>query len=519
MRIDIKQRMGTILALIGRYRDAAHVGPFFCSWLESYEVAWWAREHDGMCVPSIKESSMPTVIWDTQTWAERNFGTCELGDQRRNKRLVKLAVQAAVRPDGSLPDQTETWGDCRAAYRLFDCDDVSFQEIIAPHCRLTRESCVMGETKLIINDTTELDFTSLRKTTGLGPIGNGLCRGFFLHTAMMIDEATSRTEGLAAQDIFYRKTRKKAKPAKNARRRKTDRESAVWGRVIDDVGAPPAGVTWIHLCDRGADDLEVMWKALHNNCGFCIRAARLNRNIITSDGRTIPLAQYLTELPDRGQREIPVCATTKAAARTATVTLHYGNVELPLTKVLTPWLKANRPTSPLRVGVVELIETNPPRGSQAIRWVIYSNTPVTNEREANQVIARYEQRPRIEDYHKALKSGCKAEDRRLETAARLERVLGLDSVVAIRLMQLKTAARETPARPAKELVPPRWIEILQRTRKLPKNPEMTIHQFLRQMAGLGGFLLRKGDREPGWITIWRGFEKLAHRPRSGRSKK
>lgn len=451
---------------------------------------------------------MATAIWDTQIWAERNFGSCQLGDLRRNRRLIKLAIQQAARPDGSLPDQTETWGDCKAAYLLFDTEDICFQDILAPHCRMTREACNVGEIKLIICDTTELDYTSLRKTTGLGRIGNGNGRGFFLHTAMMIDESSHRIEGLAGQEVFYRPIPIGAKPAKHSRRGKEDRESAVWGRLIDRVGSPPEGVTWIYLCDRGADDIEVMWKSINNHCGFVIRASQLNRNILTLDGRKLALSEFLLELPDCGDREIEVRATQKEAARIATVTLRYGNVELPLPRILTPWLKTHRPKAPLRVGVVELVETNPPKGIPPIRWVLYSCSPVNSQAEADQVIEHYEQRPTIEDYHKALKKGAAVEDRQLQTAVRLERAAALSSVVAVRLMQLKTAAVETPARPARELVPARWIRLLNITRKKPSNPEMTIREFVRELAGLGGFLGRKRDGEPGWITLWRGFEKL-----------
>ena len=37
---------------------------------------------------------------------------------------------------------------------------------------------------------------------------------------------------------------------------------------------------------------------------------------------------------------------------------------------------------------------------------------------------------------------------------------------------------------------------------------MTVRDFYRSLAKLGGFPGRKRDGEPGWITIWRGFEKL-----------
>lgn len=451
---------------------------------------------------------MPTAIWDTDDWAEQNFSSCVFGDKRRNQRLVILATQMANRPDGSFPDQTECWDDLRAAYRFFDTDQVTPKGIIAPHCRMTRVSCQPGDVKLIINDTTEVDYTSRHTAKGLGPIGNGGGRGFFLHTGLMMDDRTGRVEGLAGQEIFFRKEKRNKKGARNTRRRLADRESVVWGKLMDQVGPPPEGTTWIHLCDRGADDIEVMWRALHNRCGFVIRASRLNRKIITNDGRNITLVTYLSELPDHGTREVFVPGKKGAPSRIATVTLRYGEVQIPLPSIMTPWLKEHRPPGPLRVGVTELIEKDPPQGSKAIRWVLYSHTTVTSDEAANQVIERYEKRPTIEDFHKALKSGCSVEDRQLHTGLRLERVAALCSVVAVRLLQLKTAAKETPDRPAEDLVPPRWLEVLKSARKRPASSTMTIRQFIRHLAILGGFLGRKGDGEPGWITLWRGFEKL-----------
>lgn len=113
------------------------------------------------------------AILDTTEWAQVTFGECALGDQRRTKRLVKLAEQVAARPACRTPRQTESWGDCKAAYRLFDQDVVTFAEIIAPHCRQTRAVCRPGDVKLLINDTTEIDDGSRREAEGLGPTGNG----------------------------------------------------------------------------------------------------------------------------------------------------------------------------------------------------------------------------------------------------------------------------------------------------------------------------------------------------------
>ena len=78
----------------------------------------------------------------------------------------------------------------------------------------------------------------------------------------------------------------------------------------------------------------------------------------------------------------------------------------------------------------------------------------------------------------------------------------------MRLMQLKTAAQETPDRPAVEVAPQQWVKLVQIARKKPVDLSMTIRDFIRAVAGLGGHLGRKRDGEPGWITLWRGFEKL-----------
>ena len=78
----------------------------------------------------------------------------------------------------------------------------------------------------------------------------------------------------------------------------------------------------------------------------------------------------------------------------------------------------------------------------------------------------------------------------------------------MRRLQLKTAARETPDRPAVEAALTPWVELVQLVRKKPVNPQMTIREFVRAIAGLGGHLGRSSDGEPGWITRGRGFEKL-----------
>ena len=150
-----------------------------------------------------------------------------------------------------------------------------------------------------------------------------------------------------------------------------------------------------------------------------------------------------------------------------------------------------------------------PKESKPIRWILLTSLPVRTFEEAWLVIGYYELRWLIEEYHKALKTGCRTESRQLKTAGRLEAFVGLTSVVAVRLLQLKSLARTKPDVPAQRVVPSVWLKMLKLARKnLNRVHDLTVGQFYREVAKLGGFLGRKGDGEPGWITIWRGWEKL-----------
>ncbi|MCY2986322.1 MAG: hypothetical protein NTY19_00385 [Planctomycetota bacterium] len=132
--------------------------------------------------------------------------------------------------------------------------------------------------------------------------------------------------------------------------------------------------------------------------------------------------------------------------------------------------------------------------------------PATTFDESSTVIEYYEKRPVVEDFHKSLKTGCRVEERQYETSERLEAITGLLGVAAVRLLQLRSASRQTPNHAAEEVVPSHWVTVLSRLRG--GRPIVTVRDFFRQLAGLGGHMLRKCDGEPGWITLWRGFERL-----------
>jgi len=439
----------------------------------------------------------------THQWAEEEFGNCDLGDQRRTRRTVQLASDVAQNPSAGFPDICESWTDLKAAYDLFDNDAVTFQNITAAH---REKTCDLPPGRyLVIGDTTDVDFGWHREIEGTYPTGNGGGNGFLLHSALVVNPQNHELLGLAGQTIHYRKPQRKQKNDSQGLRRK--RESQVWGQVIDQVGPPPEAVEWVHVFDRGADNFEVFCHLLQQRSQWVIRCTHKTRKIITPADEKVSLREYLDELDEAGRYELEVYARDGQAARTAQVRVRHGKLWMPTPSHKSPYVKQVAP-DPIAMWVIVVEETGAPAGVEPLHWILYSSLPVDSFEDAWTVIGYYEQRPLIEEWHKALKTGCRLTDRQLKTSKRLEVMTGLFSVVSVRLVQLKSMAQTDSTRKAQGVVPPLWLELLARVRKVRSKSQMTIRDFYRELAKLGGFLGRKHDGEPGWITVWRGWEKL-----------
>lgn len=446
---------------------------------------------------------MASLELEIGPWAEQQFGSCQLGDQRRTKRMIKVAAQAAARPDASTPKQTERWADCKAAYRLFHQDEVTFEAVIAPHCALSR--AVGPGTWLVINDTTELHFGYHRDLPGTGRVGS-YGQGFYLHTAMIVAAEGGELIGLAAQEL-YRRPLKKVKRVSSAKRKKLSRESDIWGRVIDQVGPPPAGARFIHVDDRGADGFDIYCHLLQQQSGWVIRAAQLKRVVRDAQGGERPLGLLVSEQPLAGTYELQVRAHKDQPARIAKMEVRFARVTMPRPRAGVSRYVRDSGIMEVTMWAVETREVQPPPGVKALRWVLLTSEETRSFAGAWRVIEYYEQRPLIEDYHKCIKTGCRVEFRQYQTGERLAPVIGMLSVLAVRLLQLKMIARKDPEQAAAKVVPTTWLAALPRLLK-KRSPMTTVRDFFRSLASLGGFLGRKGDGEPGWQTIWSGLETL-----------
>jgi hypothetical protein len=341
---------------------------------------------------------------------------------------------------------------------------------------------------------------------GLKPVGDGRGLGFLVHSSLMVTGEEGAVIGMAGQLIHYRKpVPKHETPRQRLQRNK--RESRIWGAVVEQVGEAAPGVRYTHVFDRGADNFEVYCRLALVRTDWVVRAAQLKRLIRSPLGEKMQLRKYLTTLPRAGTYQLDLPARHEQAARIAQVEVRFGAVILPRPREHSPFVRKCG-IQEISMFVVEVREVNATADVQPMHWVLLTSHEVESFEQAWTVIEYYEKRPIIEEYHKALKTGCRLEERQYRTSQRLEAVTGMLSILAVRLLQLRTTARTDPERLAEQVVPRRWLEMLRAVQKGRHRKITTVYEFYRALARLGGFLARKSDGEPGWLTLWQGFEKL-----------
>jgi hypothetical protein len=441
-------------------------------------------------------------LLENPEWVVENFGGCDLKHVKRNERLQIVANHLLAAPEASLPQQNN-WSDLKAAYRLFQRPEVTFDAVAQCHWQRIRNTA--PGRYLCISDTTDIDHTTHPATTGLSILGNGFTRGVRLHSCLVVDSSLGTVEGQAGALLNYRRH-----PPENetrAQRLRRPREGEIWGHLVAQVGTPPAGCQWVHIFDRGGDNFEALCHVVNNQCDWIIRAGQLHRTVFDSNGNLRALREAIQQAEELGGYELFLRSRPGQAARTAAIQISQTRVTLTRPAAHSPYVK-NCGLTQIETNVVVVQEINAPRKVKPICWVLMTSLPVKTFDDAWQVISDYEHRWLIEEYHKVLKTGCRIERHALRTADRLEPLIGLISVIGVRLFQLQTYAKVKPQTKASRRVPLTWLKALKLLCPKISITGLGIGPFFRELAKLGGFLGRKHDGEPGWQTIWRGFEKL-----------
>jgi len=451
---------------------------------------------------------MLNILHDCLEWAQMEFAAAKLGDARRTKRLVKVAGALAKGSKGVLTESLDSWAELKAGYRLFSNEHVTHQSVLTPHFQRTLQSCCQPGEYLLIEDGSDLDFSGHRLTRGLGRTGNDGGYGMLLHTNLaarvhhwQLDHTPQVSlMGLLDQQCWVRTHPSRRKQKERWRKRmERARESQYWAAALSRLPKDkPAGVQWIYVADRESDIYEAFERALQQQCECIIRAqharalADEDQTAFAAVGQAPVLGRFDLELRTRPGVAARVA---KLEVRSRAVTIR--GVERP---------GGRRPD--LKLNMVEVREIEPPAHVEPIHWILFTTLPVETFEQARRVASRYAQRWLIEEYHKALKTGVQMEKSQLETAKGLQALLGVLAVVAARLLNTRLLAHLTPHEPIEaHTLSPEALAILNARFEQPKEG-WTYQSLIIALARLGGFVGRKSDGLPGWITLWRGMQRL-----------
>jgi hypothetical protein len=450
--------------------------------------------------------SVNPITADAQ-WAIEEFAQVELQDARLNRRCQELAVTLGQQPNAPINQACEEWADTKAAYRFFDNANVTPAGIVAPHCQRTVERMRKHALVLAVQDTTFFNFTHHPHTQGLGEIGTKKQnqRGFGMHSTLAVTP-TGVPLGLLTQAFFTRPIGEPAhQPGELQKLPIEEKESYRWLQAFEQTLAlAPSDVQVLTVCDREADIYEMFVLAQERKADLLVRASS---NRCLAEQGVDKLWAKVERRPIAGHLTVHIAKNQKQEAREATVSVRFTQVRLK-----PPWRPNGKKMPPVTLNAILVREDHPPEDvDEPIEWLLLINLPVNDFENALQVIRWYCCRWQIEVYHKVIKSGCRVEDCRLQTADRLHSYIALMSVIAWRLHWLTFISRADPDLPCTvALSTVEWQALYMRinnTTSLPEAPP-TVRQAVRWIAQLGGFLARKHDGEPGITVLWRGWQRL-----------
>lgn len=409
---------------------------------------------------------------------------------------------------GTITSVIPQWAQARLAYRLFDSPKVTHAGVVSGHCARTLQATEAAGDYLLIEDTTTLAYHGRPAAAGLGPIGDAYTQGLWMHSTLAVRADWEREDftllGLLGQKVWTRppggygtgRHKKKRLASKGA----AGLESARWAQTLVDAGGPLDDTTWTYVADRESDIHEVFQSAWADGWHLVIRACQPRALAGDQEGQTLFAAAR--QAPRRGT----ITLRLPGADRTATLEVHSTAVTVrgPQRRgIAGGWLEDHR------LNVVWVHEPAPPAGVEAVEWILLTDLPVSTLDECLRVVEIYQHRWLIEEFHKCLKTGLKAESSQLSDARRLGALLGVLSVAAVYLLQMKLACRGAQGQEelAAHEVDPVWTKILRRLDP-PPHGRATRAWFWVGVAKLGGHLARKHDGPPGWLTMWRGWQTL-----------
>lgn len=431
------------------------------------------------------------------------FEGAELGDERLGSRLVRIAQALESDPAGGFPRAMRSDAELEGLYRFINNQRFDADDIIAPHLERTFERAREAGELLAIHDSSYFMSAKRAPRDEAGITSVVGARGFIAHVAL-VTTFEGTLLGLGHLETLVRTGTKMRKP-----KRGEPKATARWLRSVESVDAE---VKATHVIDAEGDFFELLEAIQEAGARFVIRAGHLSR-VVECNGIRGNLAVVIAGIKPRVFREIEIgerryverlrgprsrTQHPQRDARAARVAISSGRLELRAPK--------SSGSSLLHVNVVRVWEPDPPRGQPPVEWVLLTNEDIRSANGLKRVVDIYRKRWIIEEYFKALKTGCSLEKRQVASFGALQKVLALLAPIAYRLLLLRALHRQAANAPASAGFSEVDLELIARAQRPPTSRPKTLEQAYLLLARLGGHIKNNGP--PGWLTLAAGYETL-----------
>lgn len=383
--------------------------------------------------------SLPESL-DTVDWCAHEMDGLDLGDARRNSRAELILDARWQDPSASFSASFADWGQAKGAYSLIEQkrSEISMESLLKPHREATVARMAAEPLVLLPQDTTSLNYSGLRETSGLGRINHEGSRGLFLHSLLAY-----RIDGIPLGVLDAHAWGRSEKPGDDERTRNAksidEKESVRWVDALAVAATAARRLPrsqLVVMADREGDLYE-----LHDSVQVgppnlhCLIRAQHDRNL----GDHQKLWGFMESQPVRLRRRLKVPRRRGQPARSADVAVRWAQVT-----IQAPAVGPKKGWPPLNLWAIWVYEDAPLRGAEGLEWMLLTDLPIATAEEAWEKIQWYRVRWGIEEWHRVLKSGCCVEQREFKTDEHLKRVLAFDLVVAWRILALIKLGRAVP---------------------------------------------------------------------------
>lgn len=467
----------------------------------------------------------------------QEFVGLDVGDKRLNARALSIAVSIGKRPSASLPEAMRSDSALEATYRFLGNERFKPSELLAAHqrCTVERAKRVVGRggPLVMVHDTTEAKFGGEFQRQGLGLLVNRT-QGFFGHVSLLASYEGEVRDPLGVLHVqtIVRAARKPKRRGGDQLAKDGDSEGRRWFEGMkqsEDLVGGPGKV--VHVADREADAYSILAQLEERQSRYVIRN-QYDRRTFNEDGeiqllreavrnnstlvlaRTVKLTARNPGEKNKTSRRGAAVLKGSAYVRTlGSKKTHPARDERLADLHITagrhilkrPRSETDRWPAQLAVNVVRVFEPEPPEGQEAVEWFLLTNEPIDTKEQVAAVVDAYRTRWVIEEFFKAMKTGCNYEKSQLESFQALLSLFCLLCPIAWRMLRMRALSRTQEDLPATAALSDTQLILLRLAHpKLPK--KSTVKEALMAVAALGGHIKNNGP--PGWLVIGRGFHEL-----------